>query len=198
MTADFVPNPAQVMSARRRVGWKVWGLAGLMRLLGKDKEARKLEVGYDSFCIQNNSKTDRQLVFSTDALVALEAALDPAEASDYLLVWRPVTKRPGRGTSGAGAAAAAKQAAGSATGSCRNGSGMPLGRAEAALAPVAGDLTWKRYLATQMAGVYRAVFGVEVSQRQLPAAAAAAAARSGARQQPSEEQYIVHDFVRIR
>lgn len=187
MTADFQPSDANVMSARRRVGWKVWALARLMRLLGKEKEARKLEVGFDAFCVQNNSKTDRQLVFSTDALVALEAALNPAEAADYMLVWRPVTNRAAtntKGGSGKGSAPALPLTAAAA---------IPEGQ----LAPVKGDLTWRRYLNTQMAGVYRAVFGAEVPQRQLTAGAAAALAQ-GKELKLSLEHYILHDFVRIK
>jgi hypothetical protein len=178
MTEDFEPNVADVMAARRRVGWKVWGLAGLMRWLGKEKEARKLEVGFDAFCVQNNSKTDRQLVFATDALVALEAALDPAEAADYLLVWRPVTSLSGqkpqrRSSVGCGPSAAAAAA-------------------DLHLSPVKGDLTWRRFCNTQMAGVYRAVFGVELPRRQLSAQA------QGKQAGHSEDDYVTHDFVRIR
>lgn len=175
MTQDFEPRVSDVMSARHRVGWKVWGLAGLMRWLGKDKEARKLEVGFDAFCVQNNSKTDRQLVFATDALVALEAALDPSEASDYLLVWRPVTDSKQRRSSvGSGPSAAAG--------------------ADSQLSPVR---TWKRFCNTQMAGVYKAVYGSEVPRRQLTAQAAAAQAQ-GKQVGQSEDDYITHDFVRIR
>lgn len=180
MTADFEPNTAAVMSARRRVGWKVWALAGLMRLMGKEREARKLEVGFDAFCVQNNSKTDRQLVFSTDALVALEASLDPSEAAEYMLVWRPVTNR------------------GVTTASRDHDREISAAAAvKSQLAPVHGDLTWKRYLNTQMAGVYKAVFGVEVPQRQ-PTAAAAAALAAAPSMELREEDYIVHDFRRIR
>lgn len=146
-----------------------------MRWMGKEREARKLEVGFDAFCVQNNSKTDRQLVFATDALVALQAAMDPSEASEYMLVWRPVTNR------GVTTAGRDQQEISTA--------------AKSQLAPVHGDLTWKRYLNTQMAGVYKAVFGVEVPQRQ-PTAAAALAAAAGA--ELGEEDYIVHDFKRIR
>ena len=198
MTADFEPNVKDVMAARRRVGWKVWALASIMRWMGKEKEARKLEVGFDSFCVQNNSKTDRQLVFSTDALVALEAALDPTDAADYLLVWRPRTNRPERSRDLGGVAA--KQHQGSRdTGKQPADAPGVLGRSERALAPVAGDVTWRRYLNTQMASVYRAVFGAEVQQRQLSAAGkAAAAAAGGTQQELSDDAYIIHDYIRIR
>jgi len=212
MTAAFEPNMDAVMAARRRVSWKVWALAKLMRLLGKDKEARKLEVGFDAFCVQNNSKTDRQLVFSTDALVALEAALNPAEAADYLLVWRPMTNRPVTNpASGATstAAAAGGQQRGSGSGGKKGkkaaaataaaaAAAVPAQRAERALAPVAGDVTWRRYLNTQMAAVYRVVFGVEIQQRQLTAAAAAATAGAGGQQQLTNDDYILHDFVKVK
>lgn len=199
MSADFEPSVQGVMAARRRVGWKVWGLAGLMRLMGREKEARKLEVGFDAFCVQNNSKTDRQLVFSTHALTALEAALDPTEAADYLLVWRPVTNRPDRQTATAGGkeGGAAAAAAAAAPGGVLWGSS---GRSENALAPVAGDVTWRRYLNTQMASVYKLLFGVEVQQRQLTAAAAVSVAAAGgaAEQKLPDEHYILHDYVRIK
>jgi hypothetical protein len=180
MTEAFEPKATDVLAARRRVGWKVWCLAGLMRLLGKEKEARKLEVGFDAFCVQNNSKTDRQLVFATDALVALEASLDPSEASDYLLVWRPVTNRSGQRRSSVG---------------CSPSAAPPPDRLQ--LSPVKGDLTWRRFCNTQMAGVYRALYGVELPRRQLTAQAAVAQAQ-GKQVGQSEDDYVTHDFVRIR
>ncbi|KAF6261123.1 male sterility protein-domain-containing protein [Scenedesmus sp. NREL 46B-D3] len=157
----------------------------LLRLLGKDKEAKRLAVGYETFCVHNNSKTDRDLVFSTHALVALEAALAPAEASEYLLVWRPITKRSGSGSSKAG--------------SGREGQQQWAGRSEVQLAPVDGDVIWRRYLHTQMAGIYRMLFGVVPEQRQLMASAAAAAA--GAEDEGTsvlEESFVEHDFRRIK
>ncbi|KAF8055926.1 fatty acyl-CoA reductase [Scenedesmus sp. PABB004] len=209
MPPSFVPSEAAVLACRRRIWWKVWAIAGLLRLAGREREAKKLVVGYEAFCVHNNSKTDRDLVFSTHALVALEAALAPDESPAYLLVWRPM-QRPGA-SAGAGAGAGAAKAGGAAAkpGGGRKagkggaakaagaGAGAPLaGRAEAALAPVGGDVTWRRYVHTQMAGIYRLLYGVAVDPAKPMASALAAAAAGGGELRP--EAFIEHDFVRIK
>jgi hypothetical protein len=100
-------------------------------MLGRAKDAQKLELGFDTFCVHNNSKTDRDLTFSTLALCALEARLDPCERGDYLLVWRPM--RAGGADAGGGA-----------------------------LEGVNGDMCWRRYCHTQMAGIYRMLYRASV------------------------------------
>jgi hypothetical protein len=182
MGPEFVPTDANVMACRRRVWWKVWAISTLLRLLGKEKEAKKLIVGYDTFCVHNNSKTDRDLVFSTHALVALEAALAPAEAAEYLLVWRPITKRSSSSTDGK-----AKQQ--------QQQQQQWAGRSEVQLAPVDGDVIWRRFLHTQMAGIYRMLFGVVPEQRKMMTSAAAASQEGG---EVLEECYVEHDFRRIK
>jgi hypothetical protein len=197
MSVDFEPTDANVMACRRRVWWKVWAVSSLLRLLGKEKEAKKLVVGYETFCVHNNSKTDRDLVFSTHALVALEAALAPTEASEYLLVWRPITKRSSSSGSGSGSGSDGKVCGG-------NGQQQQQwpGRSEVALAPVDGDVIWRRYLHTQMAGIYRMLFGAVPEQRKMMASAAAAAAASAAGGEEGkgllEECFVEHDFRRIK
>lgn len=162
------------MACRWRIGWKVWGIAGALRLFGREREAHKLKVGFETFCVHNNAKTDRDLTFSTHALIALEAALSPSDAPDFVIAWRPITGLT------------------AASGGCTSRSG----RSARALAPMAGDITWRRYVHTQMAGVYRMLYGVEVPRRKLPAAAATAAATTGS--DPAQDEYIEHDFVRVR
>ncbi|WIA40444.1 hypothetical protein OEZ86_013801 [Tetradesmus obliquus] len=190
MGPDFVPTDANVMACRRRVWWKVWAISTLLRMLGKEKEAKKLVVGYDTFCVHNNSKTDRDLVFSTHALVALEAALAPAEAAEFLLVWRPITKRSSSSSS---------SSSGSGSGKTKQQQQQWAGRSEVQLAPVDGDVIWRRFLHTQMAGIYRMLFGsVPEQRRMLPSASAAAAAAGQDGQEMQEECFVEHDFRRIK
>lgn len=160
------------------------------RLFGREKEARKLQVGYETFCIHNNSKTDRDLTFSTRALVALEAALDPSERAHFLLVWRPVP----------------------------DGSGEPARRG--ALAAVGGDMCWRRYCHTQMAGIYRMLFNTstpavaamrhatgggalpgDVLKAAQDAAAAISSGNAAAKRHAvgdAVSHVVAHDFARIR
>jgi hypothetical protein len=100
-------------------------------MLGRVKDAQKLELGFETFCVHNNSKTDRDLTFSTLALVALEQRLDPCERGDYLLVWRPMRVGGPEASSGA-------------------------------LEGVNGDMCWRRYCHTQMAGIYRMLYRASV------------------------------------
>uniref|UniRef100_A0A383VYV1 Fatty acyl-CoA reductase n=1 Tax=Tetradesmus obliquus TaxID=3088 RepID=A0A383VYV1_TETOB len=173
MDATFEPSDAAVLAHRRSMGRRVRTVAALLRLVGRTREARKLQVGYETFCVVNNSKTDKDLTFSTRALVALEAALAPGDASDYLLVWRPATGRTGSSSSEAKQQLQGGEAAGAAA------AVAAAVRGAAHLAPVGGDLVWRRYLHTQMAGVYRMLFGAVPEQASTAAAAAAAAAAAG-------------------
>jgi hypothetical protein len=175
MNSSFTPSDAAVLAHRRSMGRRVRTIVALLRLVGRRREAKKLQVGYETFCVVNNSKTDKDLTFSTRALVALEAALAPEDSNDYLLVWRPVTGRTTASSSSSGSDEAQQQQqqhheeAGEANAAAGS-------HAAAHLVPVGGDLVWRRYLHTQMAGVYRMLFGATPAQRDAGAAAAAAAA----------------------
>ena len=144
MTDAFAPSDARVAARRAWTGWKVWLVCALLRLLGRQKAAQKLQTAFLTFCVHNNSKTDKDLTFSTRALVALEARLAPAERADYLLVWRPMPAAAAAG----GAASAGGAGAASGAHPVRGG----------ALAGVRGDVCWRRYCHTQMAGIYAMLF----------------------------------------
>jgi len=161
-------------------------------MLGRHGEAKKLEVGFDTFCVHNNSKTDRDLTFSTQALVALESRLEPSERRDYLLVWRPMPMPAGKGDELSAATSGA-------------------------LAGVGGDMCWRRYCHTQMAGIYRMLFrkavpptaamrhgagGAALPADMVKAAQeAAAAANEGAKKRlPIKlvDHVVAHDFVCVQ
>eukprot|EP00775_Hariotina_reticulata_P012149 gene12149-12287_t len=231
MPADFKPSDDDVLACRRRIGWKVWALCKLLKLFGQEKEAKKLQVGFETFCVHNNSKTDKDLVFSTHALVALEATLNPAEAAEYLLVWQPVTNRCQTSSNGSGSKGVPAGAAGALQ--CQHGklasiveaaadeSSLPsfdtcsecgasaavpadptsaaaptAGRGELALAPISGNIVWRRYFHTQMASVFRTLYGVKVVRRKMMASAVERVCEQGA--QLTDADYIEHDFVAIR
>jgi hypothetical protein len=61
----------------------------LCRWLNKERIARKLSVGFESFKVINQPKTDVNLRFSTINMQRMAALLDPAEQDDFLLIWRP-------------------------------------------------------------------------------------------------------------
>ena len=70
--------------------------------------ARKLKVGFESFKIINQPKTDVNLRFSTSNMQRLAALLTPTEQDEFLLLWRPKpTMRP-RFTTGGGDSASAR------------------------------------------------------------------------------------------
>jgi hypothetical protein len=169
MTSAFKPSDDAVLAHRRGMGRRVRTVATLLRLVGRTREARKLQVGYDTFCVVNNSKTDKDLTFSTRALLALDAALAPTDASEYMLVWRPVT---GRNMS---SSSEVKQQTQLSDAPATAGAAAAADCSAVHLAPVGGDLGWRRYLHTQMAGVYRMLFGAVPDQSNTAAAAAAAA-----------------------
>jgi hypothetical protein len=60
---------------------------------------RKLTVGFESFKVINQPKTDVNLRFSSANMQRLAGLLEPAEQGEFLLLWRP------QGTAKAAAAA---------------------------------------------------------------------------------------------
>jgi hypothetical protein len=138
----------------------VMSISSLYRLAGKEKEAKKLAVGFETFCVHNNAKTDRDLIFSTHGLCNLADRLDPAEADDFLLVWKPRENKDRSGHLGA----------------------------------IDGGITWRRYVHTQMAGIYRMLFGMTVPQKGWALTEGSGAAEVGAR----SDQGVQHDFKCVK
>lgn len=54
-----------------------------------DRVARKLAVGFESFKIINQPKTDVNLRFSNVNMQRMATLLEPTEQDEFLLVWRP-------------------------------------------------------------------------------------------------------------
>lgn len=57
--------------------------------LKKERIARKLAVGFESFKVINQPKTDVNLRFSTVNMQHLAGLLDPTEQEEFLLLWKP-------------------------------------------------------------------------------------------------------------
>jgi hypothetical protein len=51
--------------------------------------ARKLQIGFESFRVINQPKTDVNLRFSSSNMQRLAALLHPSEAEEFLLLWKP-------------------------------------------------------------------------------------------------------------
>lgn len=68
--------------------------------------ARKLKIGFESFKVINQPKTDVNIRFSTHNMQRLAALLDPAEQDTFLLLWKPHTanRRRFSSTMGGGSA----------------------------------------------------------------------------------------------
>jgi hypothetical protein len=54
-----------------------------------EKVARKLTVGFESFKVINQPKTDVNLRFSANNMLRMAALLNPAEQDEFLLLWKP-------------------------------------------------------------------------------------------------------------
>lgn len=59
------------------------------RWMKKEKLARKLAVGFQSFKVINQPKLDVNLRFSSTNMQRMAALLEPAEQDDFLLIWKP-------------------------------------------------------------------------------------------------------------
>lgn len=115
------------------------------------------------------SKTDKDLVFSADALLKLEQEMSKEEQRRWPLVMRPGMALP---------ASASRPSAHRNSGNSSEAA-VPLAKQQQGTA----RLTWQRYFHSQLAGVYSQLFHMKVPQT--------AQARSGA-------ATVEHDFVFVR
>lgn len=69
--------------------------------MGQERVARKLSVGFESFALLNQPKTDVNLRFSSNNLQRLAALLDPHEQEEFLLLWKPQPASSAGGAAGA-------------------------------------------------------------------------------------------------
>jgi hypothetical protein len=76
-----------------------------------EKVARKLSVGFESFKVINQPKTDVNLRFSSNNMQRMAALLDPAEQGEFLLLWKPQITRNSTSVGVTHSAAAAVAAA---------------------------------------------------------------------------------------
>lgn len=103
------------------------------RWLGEEKIAKKLTVGFESFKVINQPKTDVNLRFSTCNMQKLASKLEPNEQEDFLLLWKPV----GNSSTPTAAAAAAALVPGAAP---RYSFQAPAAECKAAAAGLDADL----------------------------------------------------------
>ncbi|KAF8071189.1 fatty acyl-CoA reductase [Scenedesmus sp. PABB004] len=102
MPLSFRPSPRRVRLHRAWTALKVAAACALLRLLGASRAAARLASGFAALTVFGTTKADRDLVFSTRALAALEAGLPPDERRRWPLVMRPAMPLPG-GDGGHGA-----------------------------------------------------------------------------------------------
>jgi hypothetical protein len=55
----------------------------------RERTARNIQIGFESFKVINQPKLDVNLRFSTNNMQRLAALLEPSEQEDFLLLWRP-------------------------------------------------------------------------------------------------------------
>jgi nucleoside-diphosphate-sugar epimerase len=173
MRPAFAPDMTRVRRTERRVGAKVSAVCTLLRMAGDRRGAAKLRAGFGSVAVQNNGRTDRSLTFETHGLVALEAALCPEEHAQRLLVWRPGPAPADTMAASAAFVEAEAAVEGGGGGGDEAGAAVParLPAAAAAAAAAAKEaaavlaaaplkpISWRRFHHTQMAGVYRTLYG---------------------------------------
>jgi len=187
MRPSFVPDMARVRRAERKTKAKVGAVCALLRLAGDRRGAAKLHAGFASVAVQNNGRTDRSLTFETHGLLALEIALAPAEHAQRLLVWRPGPAPADTLAASAAYVEAASVEQGDADAAAAGVAPPPPDAAATAAAKDAAavlaaaplrPISWRRFHHTQLAGVYRTLYG-----RVVPRSADAAKALAQRQQQ---------------
>jgi len=87
--ADYKPNKWLLPVAKMLTYVKVCIFASVLRLLGKTKLARRLEVGFRAWDFANTSTYDMNLFFSSENVRELQRLWDPEEEAELTLLWTP-------------------------------------------------------------------------------------------------------------
>jgi hypothetical protein len=138
------------------------------------RAAAKLRSGFDALCVYGTSKTDKDLIFSADNLLLLEASMPEAERSRWPLVMRPGMPLP---------STAVAAAACSSSSTPSEADALLPGAAKTQQQQQQQVMSWRRYFHTQFAGVYSTLFCSKVQQVAWSSATGAA---------------VEHDFQFVR
>eukprot|EP00210_Caulerpa_lentillifera_P002675 g2555.t1 len=87
--AKYRPNKWLLPLAKMLTYIKVCIFASVLRLLGKTKLARRLEVGFKAWDFANTPTYDMNLFFSSENVRELQANMNPEEAKELTLLWTP-------------------------------------------------------------------------------------------------------------
>lgn len=87
--AHYKPNKWLLPIAKMLTYLKVCIFASVLRLLGKTKLARRLEVGFRAWDFANTSTYDMNLFFSSENVRELQKYIDPKEEAELTLLWTP-------------------------------------------------------------------------------------------------------------
>ena len=104
-----------------------------------DRPATALSNGLSSFELLNNDKLDKDLKFATQGQNALAAMVDPQDAADFPVVWKPMTHDGKLMTDWERLSPAQKELC-------------------------VGKISPKKYTRLMMAGVYRKMFKVTIKE----------------------------------
>jgi hypothetical protein len=143
------------------------------------RAAAKLRSGFEALCVYGTSKTDKDLVFSADNLLLLEAQMPGADRRKWPLVMRPGMPLPSTAPT---AAAAAAMGVSSTADSSEADVLLPSRGGKQQQQQQQQVLSWRRYFHTQFAGVYSTLFRSKVPE----------VARS------STGAAVEHDYVYVR
>eukprot|EP00775_Hariotina_reticulata_P007405 gene7405-7614_t len=74
----------------RIISWcKIWVLGAVLRLLGKEREARLLSTAFKAFSVYNSPRYDRSIISSVDNVRQLMDAMAEAERDTWRCLWLP-------------------------------------------------------------------------------------------------------------
>jgi len=139
ITDDYQPNKLVVQLNMKWTAAKVRMAVFLLRMFGMERPAMALSNGLSSFELLNNDKLDKDLTFATQGQDALAAMVDPQDAADFPVVWKPMTHDGKLMTDWETLSPAQKE-------------------------QCVGKLSPKKYTRLMMAGVYRKMFKVTIKE----------------------------------
>jgi fatty acyl-CoA reductase len=85
---NYEVDKARVARCTHKVEMRVWMLGWLLRMMGREREAKRLTLGLQQWKEANSTKSNIQLFFSSEAALDIERAVALEEKREFQIIWR--------------------------------------------------------------------------------------------------------------
>jgi hypothetical protein len=89
LTGEHTPTTFGIQLGRIIAWCKIWVVGAVLRLVGREKEARLLSNAFKAFSVYNSPRYDRSFISSVDNVRQLMDAMAEDERDTWKCLWQP-------------------------------------------------------------------------------------------------------------